>query len=112
MSDNTQPERFRFDFARIERIKGQIDRGEEISAEDVEYVKECIRVIVAVLEPAIKALRVAVREFAQRITQMKAPPASHQVINVTTTRPAVDIARDIHHAMNTHEAIKNRRPAR
>lgn len=86
MTDNTQPERFRFDFARLERIKDQIERGEEISAEDVEYVREFIRVVVAVLEPVMKAIGAAVKEFAQRIAQLKAP-ASHQVITGTTTRP-------------------------
>lgn len=111
MTDNTQPERFRFDFARLERIKDQIDRGEEISAEDVEYVREFIRVVVAVLEPVMKAIGAAVKEFAHRVAQLKTP-TSHQVIAGTTTRPAAEIARDIHQAMNTHEAIKDRRRAR
>lgn len=91
MTDNIKPERFRFDFARLERIKDQIDRGEEISAEDVEYVREFIRVVVAVLEPVMKAIGAAVKDFAQRIAQIKVP-ASHPVINVTTTHPITQAA--------------------
>lgn len=112
MSDNIRPERFRFDFARLERIKDQIDRGEEISAEDVEYVREFIRVVVAVLEPVMKAIGAAVKDFAQRIAQIKAPTTRSVVNVVTTTRPTLDIARDIHRAMDAHQANQNRRQSR
>lgn len=48
---------FKLDVLRIERIKDQLDRGEEITAEDLAYVRECFEVLMEILRPLLDALK-------------------------------------------------------
>jgi len=90
MTDETKP--FKLDVVRILRIKDQADRGEEISAEDVAYVRECILAIAAAVRPAIEAFGRAIEDFARRVAEIRTvkPPALHvnQVIHGPATSAA------------------------
>lgn len=58
-----------FDSARLGRIKAQIDRGEEISAEDVEWFRDSFLALLEALKPVVQALKPvveALREEASR----------------------------------------------
>lgn len=87
MTDDTKP--FKLDVLRIERIKAQLDRGEKLSDEDREYLRECIRVFVEMIPPLIKAIKKALEELGRRLQQYSArrTPA----VNVAATCPATKV---------------------
>lgn len=86
--DEAKP--FKLDVVRIERIKAQLDRGEKLSDEDREYLRECVRVFVEMIPPLIKAIRKAFEELGKRLQQISArrTPAN----GGTISRPATEVA--------------------
>jgi hypothetical protein len=48
---------FHVDRDHVERIRAKIERGQQVSAEDIAYVQDCIRALTDALRPVVDALR-------------------------------------------------------
>lgn len=62
-------EKFKLDVLRLERIRLQAERGEELSAEDVAYVRECVLQLAALLKPFVEAYVRAVKSLAKSLAE-------------------------------------------
>lgn len=67
---------FKLDLLRIERIKAQVERGEEISAEDIAYIRETFEAIVEAFQPLLDAVRKSAMSLADLIAASKAQAAA------------------------------------
>lgn len=96
MTDNTKA--FKLDVTRILLIKDQVDRGEELSAEDVAYVKECVLAIAALLRPAVEAMGKAIEDFGRRMSEeirRVKPPVFNVSQVITGPAPSAATARRV-----------------
>lgn len=101
---------FKLDVPRILRINAEADRREEISAEDIAYLRECFEVISEIFEPLVEAYKKAVISLAEAVSAAKeqaATSSSSSVIEqiqaaerraaiyASTARPGVNNMTDV-----------------